>query len=326
MRMKMLLCSDVKLGAIPVEKLDSKLSHKWQSVRSDKFEELIDIALQNHANYMVLLGQMFGRVRVTEGLIDTLFQLMNNNATLHVLLFVDIAECERISYRNDIPENLHVISTRHEDSYLDDEIAVRTGNENTEIQLGDNESVVITKGNNGLFTLTVTGETYCIPIFEPNGFDEAETATACGYALLEWTNETLGTFKLQENTSYVYKTVEVKIQANDDQSEILRKLNQTVRNIDHNTFLRIMLTGQSAFGLTINGDALKQHLQSKIFFVEVYDNTVMEIDEESFNTDISLRSEFVRLAMADETLSESERNRLISCGWNALTGKEVSEE
>ena len=87
-----------------------------------------------------------------------------------------------------------------------------------------------------------------------------------------------------------------------------------------------MLTGQSAFGLTINSDALKQHLQSKIFFVEVYDNTVMEIDEESFDTDISLRSEFVRLAMADETLSESERNRLISCGWNALTGKEVSEE
>lgn len=324
--MKMLLCSDVKLGAIPVEKLDGKLSHKWQSVRSEKFEELIDIALQNHANYMVLLGQIFGRVRVTEGLIDRLFQLMNNNATLHVLLFVDIAECERISYRNDIPENLHVISTRHENSYLDDEIAVRIGNEKAEIQLGDNESVIITKGNDGLFDLTATGETYCIPIFEPNGFDEAATTTACGYALLEWTNETLGAFKLQENTSYVYKTVEVKIQANDNQSEILRKINQTVRNIEHNTFLRITLTGQSAFGLTINGDALKQHLQSKIFFVEVYDNTVMEIDEESFDTDISLRSEFVRLAMADETLSESERNRLISCGWNALTGKEVSEE
>ena len=52
----------------------------------------------------------------------------------------------------------------------------------------------------------------------------------------------------------------------------------------------------------------------------------MDIDEESFETDISLRSEFVRLALQDGSLSESERSRLISLGWNALSGKEVSAE
>ena len=67
-------------------------------------------------------------------------------------------------------------------------------------------------------------------------------------------------------------------------------------------------------------------MQSRIFFAKVYDNTVMDIDEESFETDISLRSEFVRLALQDGSLSESERSRLISLGWNALSGKEVSAE
>ena len=52
----------------------------------------------------------------------------------------------------------------------------------------------------------------------------------------------------------------------------------------------------------------------------------MDIDEEAFENDISLRSEFVRLALQDDSLSESERNRLISCGWNALNGREVTAE
>ena len=47
---------------------------------------------------------------------------------------------------------------------------------------------------------------------------------------------------------------------------------------------------------------------------------------EAFENDISLRSEFVRLALQDDSLSESERNRLISCGWNALNGREVTAE
>ena len=99
-----------------------------------------------------------------------------------------------------------------------------------------------------------------------------------------------------------------------------------IRSIDRDTFLRITLTGRSAFGLTMNSDALKSQLQNRVFYVEVYDNTVMDIDEESFETDISLRSEFVRLALQDGSLSESERNRLISLGWNALSGREVSAE
>jgi hypothetical protein len=51
----------------------------------------------------------------------------------------------------------------------------------------------------------------------------------------------------------------------------------------------------------------------------------MDIDTEAFETDISLRSEFVRLAMQEESLSELERNRLISCGWGALGGKEAND-
>ncbi|MGP1404760.1 MAG: hypothetical protein ACTTKY_11485 [Catonella sp.] len=76
----------------------------------------------------------------------------------------------------------------------------------------------------------------------------------------------------------------------------------------------------------VKKDEITRQLKSRIFFIEVYDNTMMDIDEDSFANDISLRSEFVRLALQDDSLSEAERNRILSCGWNVLNGKEVSAE
>ena len=143
---------------------------------------------------------------------------------------------------------------------------------------------------------------------------------------MEWKEEELGEYTVKVDQGYAYQSIELKIIPEDDQKGILRKINNAVRDVDYNTFLRITITGRSAFGLMINVDALKKQLQNRIFFVETYDNTVMDIDEEAFENDISLRSEFVKLALQDDSLSESERNRLISCGWNALNGREVSAE
>ena len=115
--------------------------------------------------------------------------------------------------------------------------------------------------------------------------------------------------------------IDLKIMPEDDQKEIIRKINNAVKSIAFDTFVRITIMGRLAFGMMLDVDALKKQLQNRIFFVEVYDNTVMDIDAEAFENDISLRSEFVRLALQDDSLSESERSRLISCGWNALKGE-----
>ena len=61
--MKMLLCTDVRLGAMCNENLDITLSHKWQTARIEKFSELIDMAAQNNAAYVALFGRLFGQER-----------------------------------------------------------------------------------------------------------------------------------------------------------------------------------------------------------------------------------------------------------------------
>ena len=323
--MKILLCSDVRLGAVCTENLDVKLSHKWQAARTEKLADLIDQAAQNNAAYVALFGNMFGQDRVSESVIDALFRAVKEDGNIQVLAFLIADEFNRIAYRNDVPENLHLICTQTADSYTDDNIALRIDKGVVELQLADNDPIFIKKELESGFVVSGLKENQSIPSFEPVGFEDAE-GLVCGYGILEWADEELGQYVITKNQKYAYKAIELKILPGDGQKEILRKINAAVKDVNIDTFLRIAIVGRSAFGLTLNGDALEAQLQNRIFFVEVYDNTIMDIDEEAFENDISLRSEFVRLALQDDSLSEAERNRLISCGWNALNGKEVSAE
>lgn len=323
--MKILLCSDVRLGTVCTENLDVKLSHKWQAARTEKLADLIDQAAQNNAVYVALFGNMFGQERVSESVIDALFSAVKEDGNIQVLAFLIADEFNRISYRNDVPENLHLICTQTADSYTDDNIALRIDKGVVELQLADNNPIFIKKELESGFVVSGLQENQTIPSFEPVGFEDAE-GLVCGYGILEWADEELGQYVITKNQKYAYKAIELKILPGDGQKEILRKINAAVKDVNIDTFLRIAIVGRSAFGLTLNDDALEAQLQNRIFFVEVYDNTIMDIDEEAFENDISLRSEFVRLALQDDSLSEAERNRLISCGWNALNGKEVSAE
>ena len=323
--MKILLCSDVRLGAVCTENLDVKLSHKWQAARTEKLADLIDQAAQNNAAYVALFGNMFGQDRVSESVIEALFRAVKEDGNIQVLAFLIADEFNRIAYRNDVPENLHLICTQTADTYTDDNIALRIDKGAVELQLADNDPIFIKKELESGFVVSGLKENQSIPSFEPVGFEDAE-GLVCGYGILEWADEELGQYVITKNQKYAYKAIELKILPGDGQKEILRKINAAVKDVDIDTFLRIAIVGRSAFGLTLNGDALEAQLQNRIFFVEVYDNTIMDIDEEAFENDISLRSEFVRLALQDDSLSEAERNRLISCGWNALNGKEVSAE
>lgn len=323
--MRLLLCADVRLAASCTENLDVKLAHKWQTARNEKLAELVDLAAQNNAAYIALFGSMFGRERVSESVIDSLFSAINEDKHIHVLTFLSADEFNRINYRNDLPDNLHLICMQTPDTYTDDNIALRINKGCVEIQLADNAPIYIKRSSNGSYCINGIGKERAIPSFEPIGFEDAE-GQRFGYGVIEWTNESLCGYTTVKMQRYAYKSVDLKILPSDGEKDIVRKISKATKAIDSDSFLRLTLVGSSAFGLTLNANALEEKLKNKIFFVEVYDNTIMSIDEEAFENDISLRSEFVRLALQDDSLSESERNRLISCGWNALNGGEVSEE
>jgi hypothetical protein len=274
-----------------MENLDVTHSRKWQAARMEKFASLLDRAVQNGAAYVALFGDLFGQERISETVIDQLFSVIKAEKQIQLLAFLSADSYNRITYRNDVPQNLHLICTQTADHYTDDHIALRMAKGTAEIQFGDNDSVYIRKAS-GRFVMTGLEETHTLPSFEPVGFEDS-VEPVYGYSILEWSDETLGLYKVVQDQKYAFKAIDLKIQATDGENHILRKIDNAMKDVDVDTFLRITITGKSAFGLTLNGDAIKAKLQKKVFFVEVYDNTIMDIDEDAFEHGVLGLCQFV---------------------------------
>jgi len=323
--MKILFCSDLLLGSANTENIDVKRSKKWKAKRIEKFHDLVEKAAQNHAIYIALFGQLFGQDKIPESVIDNLFEAACEDKNIQILLFFSSLEYKHISYRNDIPKNLSLIRADMEDTYKDDNIYIKIKEKKVHLQLGNHTHIEICKSEEDSFQISgIASEVKNILALEPTGFEDSNQHRF-GYSVLEWNEEGIKEYREKEEQSFAYKTVDIKILPEEEQKDILKKINLAVSALDRNTFLRINLIGKTAFAFMIYKDQLKNQLQNKFFYVEIYDNTFMDTDD-IFENDISLKSEFVRLAMQDETLSESERNRLICCGWNVLNGREVSDE
>lgn len=317
--MKILLCSNIQLGVVCTENLDLKQAHKWQKARNEKFSDMIDKAAQNHAEYVILTGQFFGQKRIPESLLDEFFQSIKKYIDIQLLAILNDDEFKRIMYRSDIPENLHLLCPQRQESYSDEKIEVIVDNSEMKIQLGNHTSLFVKKNEKSFILSGIDKNNYVVPSFEPIGFEDFEENNF-GYYIVDCSHDKSVSISFNEFQKYAFQSIELEINEGDDQKEIQSKINNAIKEIEFDSFLHITIKGRLAFGLTINSEALEHLLENRFFYVEVYDSTVMDIDESAFENDISLRAEFVKLALRDASLSESERSRLISCGWNALNG------
>ena len=70
-------------------------------------------------------------------------------------------------------------------------------------------------------------------------------------------------------------------------------------------------------------DGLIRKNEGSFYYFEVKDTSRPFIDPESYKNDKSLKGEFVRTVMSDESLDETEKGKIIVCGINALMGEEL---
>ena len=316
--MKILFTNDVQLNAPNNENLSVESFHKWQNSRLEKLSDMLDKARQAGARDIFLFGTLFGGPVVPEKTADGFFNVLKENKDLDVYALLNLTEYRLISYRNDIPANYHMLCVQGMETLEQDRLRISVEQGNTEIE-AEGAKAVIAAAEEG--KLQINGNN--IPSFEPTGFEDAEEHQF-GYLL--WHTEQVYGFELIIDQKYSYESAELKIVPQDSEQDIIEIINDLSRQWGNDTFLRITVTGKTAFGLMLNAGALVNKLEKRQFAVQVFDHSVMDVDETMFENDISLRSEFVRLALHDDSLSEGERNRIISCGWNALHGKEMTEE
>ena len=87
--------------------------------------------------------------------------------------------------------------------------------------------------------------------------------------------------------------------------------------------VKITLTGTYSLETQKDLQFLKKMLEGRFWFLKIKDESRLKIEKESYEHDLSLKGEFIRLVMASNR-PEEEKERMILCGIRALSGEEVA--
>lgn len=111
----------------------------------------------------------------------------------------------------------------------------------------------------------------------------------------------------------------VDVSERETEAEVLAALEQAARNASPESMIRFTLKGNSAPGAWKNRAALEKELESRFFYTELRDRTYIETDPASYEHDVSLKGELIRLVRAS-SLPREEQERILRCGLQALRG------
>ena len=85
--------------------------------------------------------------------------------------------------------------------------------------------------------------------------------------------------------------------------------------------VRLVLTGRRVVGLNPDVAALTARFAASFYYFEVKDETRLRISAADYERDLSLKGEFIRTVMADDSLSDKKKEEIIACGLAALLGE-----
>lgn len=153
---------------------------------------------------------------------------------------------------------------------------------------------------------------------EGRGFDECGQK---GYVLLETTPRGIE-HRFVPMARRTLHTVTCDISGFHSQVELENRLMDAVSGLPSSDLVKVELAGSCPVEQLKDAEHLGRLLSDRFYFAKISDKSRLLIDPESYRHDISLKGEFVRRVMASN-LKEEEKERVIACGFRALTGEEV---
>lgn len=153
---------------------------------------------------------------------------------------------------------------------------------------------------------------------EGRGFDECGQK---GYVLLNIENGHVS-HRFVPSASRTLHTVSCDITGFTSQLDLEERVMATVGNIPPRDLVKVILCGVCLPDAHKDTVHLRGVLSERFYFAKLRDECRLLIRAEDYKNDISLKGEFVRRVMASH-LSESEKERVIACGFRALSGEEI---
>ena len=153
---------------------------------------------------------------------------------------------------------------------------------------------------------------------EGRGFDECGTK---GYVILNIEGGRIS-HRFVPFATRTLHTVECDITGFSSGLDLEERMLEAVKGIPQKDMVKVVLVGTSPAEATLDFAHLRGVLAERFYFAKIKDETRLSINAEDYAHDISLKGEFVRRVMAS-SLPESEKERIIACGFRALSGEEL---
>ncbi len=152
-------------------------------------------------------------------------------------------------------------------------------------------------------------------VLETRGFDEL---TSAGFVLLD-TDSNKAEF-ISHPIRRV-ETVSIDVSDVDTDLELERAIDDSVAKVSANNYLNVVFCGALDGGVRLDAVADRQ-LKNRFFALRIQNKTVPRYDLQQLSKEVSLRGEFVKLAL--DIPDETERNEVLRLGLLALSGEELA--
>lgn len=165
---------------------------------------------------------------------------------------------------------------------------------------------------------------YCYPgCLEGRGFDECGEH---GFVVLDIDEDT-GTYT-HEFVRFAQRklyTVEVDVTDCQTTAEMIAKAEAELEQAgcEETGLVKIVLKGMLDVECEKDVGYIQARFGQQFYYVKVYDETRLRIDVRDYMLDESLKGEYVRQVMADDSVSEEDKKIIIRYGLQALAGEEV---
>ena len=150
---------------------------------------------------------------------------------------------------------------------------------------------------------------------EGRGFDETGD---CGVILFD-TETHKADFVM--TASRTLHDIEVDVTGAVTLPEIERRVTAAIDSISENDMVRLTLTGEVEEHYLKEPEQIKILLDGRFFFARVKDSIKLRLRADRFRNDVSLRGEFVRRVLSHPSLTEEDKERILSFGLRALEGE-----
>lgn len=351
--MKLIHCADLHLDSPMESNLPPEKARERKNEILSTFAKLVRVAEDGGVGGILIAGDLFDRDHVTKKTSGYVLDLIRSHPSLRFFYLAGNHDSSNfLREAEDLPENLYtfdnawrsyafgdvvITGSEHPDA---DSLRLKEGDLNILLLHGQEGSPGDRKENRIPFAKlknkhidyialghlhdyrTAQIDSRCTACYsgclEGRGFDECGEK---GYVLLEIANGKL-THRFVPLARRRLHAIPCDVTDFSSQLDLEERVLRSVEGIPSADLVKVILRGQCPAESQKDLPHLQQVLAERFYFAKLTDETRLLIRPEDYRNDISLKGEFVRRVLASN-LNETEKERIIACGFRALSGEEI---